>query len=209
MLFSTVFLLPNHSSSQPPFNPHYEGPAFSIALFPTLNFTSFFLLYLSLFICLSVYLSVRHLPLHTLTYTRSESATHSLTHFSFTLFTHWLIHSPALTYTLWLGLSPLSFFFFLYFIHGDCTYVTTWICKIGLLLWILLFYFFPRERAIDERKERKKKENPEIERTRTYVVFQIFLFWTKPETVSVQLTMKSQSLERHWACLFLCLTIVE
>lgn len=122
----------------PPFpSSHLQLPtisASSLALFPTSGFTSFFLLYLpSLSVYLSVCLSVtRHF---TRSLTRSVSHTVRFTPIH-------LVHSltrsltRSRSHTGWISL-------FFYSIHGDCTCVTTWTCKVGhLSCCSVLFIFF-------------------------------------------------------------------
>lgn len=125
-----------------------------LAFFPTSGFTSFFLFYLSLSICLSVCLSVRHSPLHTLTHTISQP--HKWESLPFTSFTHSLTHPLSLTH--WLG-------FFFYSIHSDCTYVTTWTCRVGHLLQPLPFHVSLSRKARAEFDERKKKKEKKKKRT--------------------------------------------
>lgn len=120
----------NYQRSLPPLSP------FSLHQVLLPSFFSISPLYLSVYlsVCLSV---TRHF---TRSLTRSVSHTVRITPIHLV---HSLAHSPALADTL---VGFLFFFFFFYSIHGDCTCVTTWTCKIGhLSCCLVLFIFFSCE----------------------------------------------------------------
>lgn len=135
---SPLFLPP----SLPPSSPQTtNGLCLPSRLFPDIRFLlpSFFSIFPSLSVYLSVCLSVtRHF---TRSLTRSVSHTSENHSHSRRSLTRSLTRSRS--HTGWVSF----FFFFLFHTQGDCTYVTTWICRVGHLLQPLFLFTFLSRKA--------------------------------------------------------------